>query len=65
MARHECFICERCGAETLNFKGKPNVALIRLWRPLEYRIGQGERIDLCEKCYNDFLEFMENANISK
>ena len=40
---------------------KEQTAKITLWGVGESKPGAGQRIDLCEECYNEFVNFMETA----
>ena len=68
MAQKMEITCDRCGAEISNpYKGySPTYALkeysakITLWPVGEARSSFGQRIDLCPKCYEKFVNFMES-----
>ena len=61
--------CNRCGKDIINPTGCycPTYALknfsakITLWGVGEARSSFGQRIDLCEDCYTDFLKFIEGG----
>ena len=69
MAQSTQIICDRCGKEIINPVGcyHPTYALknysakITLWPVGEPRSSFGQRIDLCEDCYIDFLKFLEGG----
>lgn len=53
--------CDRCGRELLSASKfsspstlKDTTAKITLWGVGESKTSNGQRIDLCEDCYNDF-----------
>lgn len=53
-------LCDRCGNEISRYCDIKNAsAKIQLWKVGEARTSQGQRIDLCEDCYIDFLRFMD------
>lgn len=63
-------VCNRCGKDIINPMGcycptyalKNYSARITLWGVGENRASAGQRIDLCEECYIDFLEFLEGGD---
>lgn len=64
MSKKEVYTCDRCGKEMYLFTKKIDFATINLYQPYAYRSGGGERIDLCEECYQDFISFMGNESVS-
>lgn len=64
MSKKEVYTCDRCGKEMYLFTNKFNFATIHLYQPYARRSGAFERIDLCESCFQDFVSFMGNENIS-
>ena len=62
-------ICNKCGKEIVNDSGcyKTNYAIyrysarIQLWGVNEPRGYGGQRIDLCPKCYEEFINFLEGG----
>lgn len=67
MSKIEKVTCDRCGKELFNTIGnwkspqllKEQTAKITLWGVGESKTGAGQRIDLCEECFNEFINFME------
>jgi hypothetical protein len=58
-------ICDRCGNEISRYYDIKNAsAKIQLWGVGEYRASGGQRIDLCEDCYADFVMFLEGGAIN-
>lgn len=58
-------ICDRCGNEISRYYDIKNAsAKIQLWGVGEYRASGGQRIDLCEYCYADFIMFLERGAIN-
>lgn len=61
--------CDKCGAEIQNkmkcynpnYNLKTASAKILLWAVNEYRGNSGQRIDLCEECYEKFIAFLEEG----
>lgn len=68
MRKSETF-CDRCGERIVNTTGcynqnyalRDDSAKIILWPVGENRSTQGQRIDLCVKCYGDFVAYMESG----
>lgn len=68
MSRVTQISCDRCGKEIKNkhdgyhpnYNPKTVSAKIQLWPVGEYRGSQGQRIDLCEECYEKFINFLES-----
>ena len=62
--------CDRCGQEIFASQNNwlPREAMnghsarIQLWKPEDLRSSPGQRIDLCEECFHEFIKFMESAN---
>jgi protein-arginine kinase activator protein McsA len=62
MAQKVEIICDRCSKEISRYYDIKNVsAKIQLWGVGEYRTSSGQRIDLCEDCYIDFITFLERG----
>lgn len=67
--KHLKYTCDRCGKRIINGKPcyndnyaiKSTSALIRLWGINEPRSSQGQRIDLCNDCYEAFIGFLEGG----
>ena len=61
--------CDKCGKPIVNKTGcyNENYALryssakITLWGVGEMRSSLGQRIDLCEDCYNSFVSWLESG----
>lgn len=64
MARVKIITCDRCGKELTAIK---NAQISQTSARLDlYAIGQlrtyaSQRIDLCEDCYQEFINFLENG----
>ena len=54
-------LCDRCGKEILSYDIKISSAKIHLWGVGEHRTSPGQRIDLCEECYEKFVAFLEGG----
>ena len=54
-------LCDRCGREIVSYDIKISSAKIQLWGVGEYRTSAGQRIDLCESCYEKFITFLEGG----
>lgn len=62
MAQKVEIICDRCGSEISRYYDIKNIsAKIQLWGVGEYRASGGQRIDLCEECYEKFVIFLEGG----
>ena len=60
MSQKTQVICDRCGKEISRYYDIKNAsAKIQLWGVGEYRASGGQRIDLCEDCYCDFVSFLD------
>ena len=59
MSRPEIIICDKCGKEIPSFRAKQETAKIQLWGIGVNRYDYGQRIDLCEECFENFINFME------
>ena len=62
MSKIETIICDRCGKE-IDFINNAQISKTSARIDL-YPIGQprtypSQRIDLCEDCYNEFINFLE------
>ena len=65
MSRVEKIFCDRCGKELAfvnNVQLSKQSARIDLYAIGERRTCQSQRIDLCEDCYEEFINFLENGN---
>ena len=54
-------LCDRCGKEIISYDIKISSAKIHLWAVGENRTSPGQRIDLCEDCYVDFIKYLEGC----
>ncbi|MBR2388137.1 MAG: hypothetical protein IKB02_09845 [Clostridia bacterium] len=54
-------VCDRCGREITSYDIKISSAKIQLWAVGEHRSMPGQRIDLCEDCYEKFVNFIEGG----
>ena len=61
MSRVTVLSCDRCGTEIPDYNKKDHSAKILLNAPGEYRGCGGQRIDLCEECYFQFINFLEGG----
>lgn len=61
MSRVTTLSCDRCGAEIPDYNKKDHSAKILLNAPGEYRACGGQRFDLCEECYSQFIKFLEGG----
>ena len=59
MSRKTEILCDRCGEEIPGYDIKISSARIDLWGVGVPRSYGGQRIDLCESCYQDFISFLE------
>jgi hypothetical protein len=59
MSRPEIIICDKCGEEIPTWCAKQHSAKIQMWAVGVGRYEGGQRIDLCEECYNKFVAFLE------
>lgn len=57
-------ICDRCGDDISASDVRNESAKLQLWGPGEYRGTQGQRIDLCAKCYVDLVSFLESRDVT-
>lgn len=62
MSRRTDVICDRCGEEINGYDIKISSARIDLWGVGVPRSYGGQRIDLCLKCYDDFISFLEKRS---
>lgn len=56
-------ICDRCGVtQSINTKNDIIIsfAKIDLWGVGQHRTDCPQRIDLCERCYDEFVNFLES-----
>ena len=59
MSRKTEVICDRCGREICSYDIKISSARIDFWGVGVPRSYCGQRIDLCEECYQEFINFLE------
>lgn len=62
MSKIEAIICDRCGKELTainNAQISKTSARIDLYPIGEPRTYPSQRIDLCEECYEQFINFLE------
>ncbi len=59
MSRKTEIRCDRCGKEIADYDIKMSSARIDVWGLGVPRSYPGQRIDFCEKCYQDFIDFFE------
>ena len=63
MQRNE-IVCDRCG-ETKMLRTKNDIiisfAKIDLWGIGQHRTNTPQRIDFCEKCYEEFINFLDGG----
>ena len=59
--KKETITCDKCGAEIVTFQSKYASAKLELWAVGENRYTPGQRIDLCECCFNKFIAFLEGG----
>ena len=63
MTRNE-IICDRCG-KTKSLQTKNDIiisfAKIDLWQVGQHRTDAPQRIDLCEECYEQFINYLEKS----
>ena len=65
MSKIETLICDKCGKELAfinNVQLSKQSARIDLYAIGERRTCPSQRIDLCEDCYQEFVNFLENGN---
>ena len=65
MSRVEKILCDRCGKEFAfvnNVQLSKQSARIDLYAIGEHRTCPSQRIDLCEDCYQKFINFLEKGN---
>lgn len=61
MSKKTEVICDRCGKEILSYDIKISSARLDLWGIGVPRSYGAQRIDLCEDCYQDFINFLERS----
>ena len=62
MSKFEIIMCDRCGKELPAFNNthiSENSARIDLYAIGQRRTCPSQRIDLCEECYNAFIQYLE------
>ena len=59
MARKIEVTCDRCGKEISAYDIKISSARIDIWAPGVARSWSADRLDLCEECYQKFVNFLE------
>ena len=65
MSRSLKYFCDRCGKEfevINNVQLSKQSARIDLYAIGERRTCPSQRIDLCEDCYQEFINFLEKGN---
>ena len=65
MSRKDVIVCDRCGKEILVFNNvqiREEPARIDLYPVGTNRTYPTQRIDLCAKCYQELINYFENAN---
>ena len=65
MSRSLKYFCDRCGKEFEVINNKQlsdKSARIDLYEIGRQRTCPSQRIDLCEDCYQDFINFLERSN---
>lgn len=70
MAKRASIICDKCGRDIVNPNTyySPDYALhkfsakMTLWGVGVERYQTGQRIDLCEECFEKFINFIEGEN---
>lgn len=61
MARRTEVTCDRCGKEICHYDIKISSARIDLWGVGVPRSYPGQRLDLCEECYELLINFLEGG----
>ena len=64
MSRKTEVLCDRCGKEISSYDIKISSARIDLWSPGVPRSYGGQRIDLCEDCFEEFTCFLEGGKVN-
>ena len=65
MSRSLKYFCDRCGKEFEVINNKQlsdKSARIDLYSIGQNRTAPSQRIDLCEDCYQEFINFLERSN---
>lgn len=66
MSRVQKYYCDKCGKEIKgiinNAQLSQKTARIDLYSLGESRTCPSQRIDLCEECYQKFINFLEKGN---
>lgn len=65
MSKIEIITCDKCGKEltaTNNAQISQSSARIDLYAIGQPRTYASQRIDLCEDCYQEFINFLEKGN---
>ena len=70
MSQKASVVCDKCGRDIVNpnkyFSSNHKLfkysAKITLWGVGVERYQNGQRIDLCEGCYEKFIDFLEGEN---
>lgn len=66
MSRSLKYFCDRCGKEIENVINNMQLseksARIDLYAVGKNRTVPSQRIDLCEDCYQEFINFLERSN---
>lgn len=61
MSKKTEVVCDRCGKEIETYDIKISSARLDLWALGVPRSYGGQRIDLCECCYHEFISFLEGG----
>ena len=66
MSRVQKFYCDKCGKEIKDVINNKQLsekrARIDLYAVGKNRTAPSQRIDLCEDCYQEFINFLERSN---
>ncbi|MBQ3019126.1 MAG: hypothetical protein IJD77_00885 [Clostridia bacterium] len=60
MGRKIEIVCDKCGAEIDSYNQKNIAAKLVIWGIGVNRYNEGQRIDFCEDCFEEFLAMYEN-----
>ena len=61
MSKKTQVFCDRCGKEISAYDIKISSARIDLWGIGTPRSYPGQRIDLCQECFQQFINFLERT----
>lgn len=59
MVKPKEIICDKCGAEIDYYWQKNMSVKILLWGIGVNRYNEGQRIDLCEECFQEFIQMYD------